>query len=301
MSIFVSLAAYRELELRTTIQSALDNAKDPSSIHFGVFSQADDEEFIDVSDISNVKQERILASEAKGAGYARNMVMKMYDNQDYFLQIDSHSIFVKDWDVKIVKWYKRLEEETKNKVIISSWALPYRYDEDKNIVLNSTITHDWHWKGVMKPHYNVIIPYAGLWTADRRTMVEDYHESLCVLGGFIFASGKLVEEVPYDPRISWHGEELIFSIRSYCMGWRIYSIKENIIYHHYDRDLKRIWEDKKEEWPDINKSGIKLSLAILSLKEKGIYGINDKVQYNEYQKKAKIKIKESAEKLWKKI
>jgi hypothetical protein len=131
-------------------------------------------------------------------------------------------------------------------------------------------------------------------------MKEDYHESLCVLGGLIFASGKIVEEVPYDPRISWHGEEIIFSIRAYCLGWRIYSIKENIIYHHYDRDLKRIWEDKKEEWPDMNSSGISLSLAILSLKEKGIYGIGDKEQYEEYQKKAKIKIRESAEKLWKK-
>jgi len=300
MSIFVSLAAYRELELRTTIESAISNAKDPGSIHFGVFSQADDEEFIDVSDIPNVKQERILASEAQGAGYARSMVMNMYNNQDYFLQIDSHSIFIKDWDLKLIEWYKKLESETKNKIIISSWALPYRYDEKGSVVLNSTITHDWHWKGVMEPHYNVIIPYAGLWTADRRTMKEEYHESLCVLGGFIFSSGKLVEEVPYDPRISWHGEEIIFSIRSYCMGWRIYSIKENIIYHHYDRDLKRIWEDKKDEWPDLNRDGIKLSLAILSLREKGTYGINDKKQYEEYQRKAKIKIRETADKLWKK-
>lgn len=301
MSIFISLAAYRELELRTTIESALNNASQPEALFFGVFSQADDHEFVDVSDMQNVIQERVLASEAKGAGYARNKVMNMYSGQDYFLQIDSHSIFVKNWDIKIIEWYKKIQSETKNnKIIISSWALPYRYDTDGNIVLNSTITHDWHWKDSMSPHYNVIVPYAGVWTAERRKMEDEFHESLCVLGGFIFADGSLVKEVPYDPRISWHGEEIVYSVRAYCKGWRIYSIKDSLIYHHYDRDLKRIWDDKKGDWSEMNNLSIKTSLGILAMKEKSKYAIADEKQYWEYQQKAGIKIKKKALELWKK-
>lgn len=301
MTIFVSLAAYRELELRTTIESAILNAKYPNQIYFGVFSQADDNEFIDVSDMINVTQERVLASEAQGAGYARNKVMKMYSGQDYFLQIDSHSIFVKDWDIKIVEWYSRIQKETNNKkIIISSWALPYRYDDSGEIIINSTITHDWHWKDAISPHYNVIVPYGGVWTAERIPMEEDFHESLCVLGGFIFADGSIVKEVPYDPRISWHGEEIIYSVRAYCKGWRIYSIKESLIYHHYDRDIKRIWDDKKEDWSKMNSLSIKTSLGILAMKEKGKYAIADEKQYVEYQHKAGIKIKKRALELWKK-
>ena len=301
MSIFVSLAAYRDLEVRKTIESAISNASNKNDIYFGVFSQADDHEFIDASDIPNVLQRRVPASEAKGAGYARSIAEKMYDGQDYFLQIDAHSIFVKDWDTKIISWYKRIQQETDNqKVIISSWALPYRYENGK-IILNSTITHGWHWKNKMVPHYNVLIPYNNVWTAERVEMQEDYHESLCVLGGLIFASGDIVNEVPYDPRLSWNGEEIIYSVRAYSRGWRIYSIKENLIYHHYDRDLKRIWEDKPSDWSELNRESIKTSLGILAMKERGIYGIADPLQYAEYQNKAGINLKREAAAKWRKI
>lgn len=301
MSIFISIAAYRDLEVKTTIESAINNAANKDDIYFGVFSQADDEEFIDVSDIPNVSQQRVPASEAKGAGYARSIAEKMYRGQDYFLQIDAHSIFVKDWDTKIISWYKRIQKETGNdKVIISSWALPYRY-EDGQIILNSTITHDWHWKNKMMPHYNILIPYNDVWTAERVEMDDDYHESLCVLGGLIFAAGNIVKEVPYDSRLSWNGEEIIYSVRAYSRGWRIYSIKDNLIYHHYDRDLKRIWEDKPQDWSELNRESIKTSLGILAMEEQGAYGIADAIQYSEYQKKAKINIKREAARKWRKI
>ena len=301
MSIFISIAAYRDLEVRTTIESAISNSSGENDIYFGVFSQADNHEFIDVSDIKNVKQRGVPASEAKGAGYARHMAEQFYDSQDYFLQIDAHCIFVKDWDTNLINWYKRIQSETNNdKIIISSWALPYRY-EDKKIVLNSTKTHGWHWDGKMVPHYNTIIPYNNVWTAERIPMEDDYHESLCVLGGLIFATGNLIKEVPYDKRISWNGEEIVYSVRAYTRGWRIYSVKDNFLYHHYDRDLKRIWEDKPKDWSSLNHESIKTSLAVLSMKEKGVFGIADPLQYNEYQKKAGINMKREAGAKWRRL
>jgi hypothetical protein len=297
MTIFVSLAAYREAEIRTTILSAIANAKNPEDIYFGVFAQADDDEFIDVSDIPNVRQERVLASEAKGAGYARHRAEQLYEGEDYFLQIDSHCIFMKNWDDGLVKWHRMIQKETgRDKIILSSWAMPYRY-EDGELVLNSTITHAWHWKGTIRPHYNTIVPYNGIWTAYRVPMDDEYHESFCVLGGLIFSTGNLVAEVPSDPRISWHGEEILYTLRAYTRGWRVYSIKDAYIYHHYDRDLKRIWDDNAN-WRKFNHESITTSYKILSLNEDSIYGIGDISEYMEYQQRTNTDMLKEATKKW---
>ena len=55
-------------------------------------------------DHPDVRTRFIPHQEAKGVGYARNLIQQeLFIDEDYFLQIDSHSRAIKDWDKILIK------------------------------------------------------------------------------------------------------------------------------------------------------------------------------------------------------
>jgi hypothetical protein len=287
MSIFISLASYREPELLFTIESALKNADKPQDLHFGVYSQVNEGEHPDLSHIPNITEIVVPASEARGPGYARAQVMKMFDDQDYFLQVDAHSIFAKSWDTKVVNLYNKIRNETRNdKVIISFWGKPYMRDFDTNeVILDKYQNGNWD---VNVPHYTELVRYKESWIGSRVEIPKsmNYHESACALGGFIFADKRIVDEVPYDEDIAWTGEEIMFSVRAYTRGWKIFSPRMLLLYHNYERhDNPRVWNDKPQNWKEYEEKGRRKMYEAMTLKLDGTYGIGDKDLYREFQDK----------------
>ena len=73
MTILVHLPAYREPELIPTIESALENAKNPERIHFGICRQFNPEDEFDnvdkYRDDPRFKIKDIPYEEAKGLAY----------------------------------------------------------------------------------------------------------------------------------------------------------------------------------------------------------------------------------------
>ena len=71
------------------------------------------------------------------------------------------------------------------------------------------------------------------WTAERvefsdaKRLLPEL--STTILAGFIFTYGKIVEEIPYDPEISFFGEEICFAVRAWTRGWDIYSPSKKTI------------------------------------------------------------------------
>jgi hypothetical protein len=296
-SIFMSLASFREPELRDTILSALENAKHPENVHFGVYSQADGDEHPDLSDIPNLVECVVPASEARGPGYARAQVADLYGGQDYFLQIDAHSVFPKDWDEKTIKLYKRIQKEQKQKkVIISFWGKPYRRDKNNKIILNeyestkipkNGIPQAGKWQ-VNEPHKTECAPYNGVWIGGRTPLEKDekyYGESAVALGGFIFATADIIDDVPYDPQIAWHGEEFGFSLRAYTHGWKIYSPREVLLYHNYERHGNpRVW-DNNPEWDLMQTKGKeRIYNMILKPGNQGKFGVGSAELLKQYCK-----------------
>jgi hypothetical protein len=54
-----------------------------------------------------------------------------------------------------------------------------------------------------------------------------------VAGGCLFAPGRLVDEVPYDPRLYFHGEEQAFALRAWTRGWDIWHVPGTPLFHLY--------------------------------------------------------------------
>lgn len=57
-----------------------------------------EEVIAECSQMCQIKVDRVNFKDAKNAYYARTRVQKLYDEEEYSLQIDSHMRMVKGWD-----------------------------------------------------------------------------------------------------------------------------------------------------------------------------------------------------------
>jgi hypothetical protein len=109
-----------------------------------------------------------------------------------------------------------------------------------------------------------------------------------VLAGFIFASGELIKEVPYDPEISFFGEELCFAVRAWTKGWDIYSPCVKILYHFYTREgYSKIWKDRnlrEISWKELELISKIKQEKVLCGYEDGVYGVGNVRPIEEYEK-----------------
>ena len=289
MSIFISIASYRDPELVRTIKSAIDNADNPDELHFAVVSQEMEKHQPDLSWVPNLTFIKMHPKEARGAGLARSVAMNNYTNQDYFLQIDSHTMFVPHWDTVCIDELTKAQEIANNKkVILSYFPPPFHIDNnDKiSIVTNSKTQPAYPTK--QKPK----LTKRNEWTAERIEFTDRHRAlpeaSTTVLGGFIFTLGQIVEEVPYDPEISFFGEELCFATRAWTRGWDIYSPSKVILYHFYLRSgYVKIWRDKnlrKISWKELEEISKKKQARVLCGIEDGIFGLGNVRDISEYEK-----------------
>jgi hypothetical protein len=287
VTIFISIASYRDPELERTIHSALDNAVNPQDLHFGVMLQEFEKFAPDLSWVPNLTLKTVHPKMARGAGYARAEIIPMYSGQDYFLQIDSHTIFEKNWDQLCIDQYKKAQDLSKNnKIILSYFPPPFYVESNKQISIIKNSKTQLPYATKQKP----MLTKRGEWTAERVKLSNKNlpEESTTILAGFVFASGELIKEVPYDPEISFFGEELCFAIRAWTRGWDIYSPCVTIVYHFYVREgYSKVWKDRnlrEISWKELELLSKEKQKRVLCGIEGGIWGAGSTRTLAEYEK-----------------
>ncbi|MEE9414269.1 MAG: GlcNAc-transferase family protein, partial [Acidimicrobiales bacterium] len=129
--IFVAIAAYRDPELRLTIESCIENADDPSRLTFGVCLQyeVDGPRSVRADCLDNVDAAiRLLRypfQRSKGGCWARHLTQSLYDGERYTLQIDSHSRMEPSWDTDLIAMMNAFPGD---KPLISSFPMLYTRD-----------------------------------------------------------------------------------------------------------------------------------------------------------------------------
>jgi hypothetical protein len=286
VTIFISIASYRDPELERTIHSALDNAANPQDLHFGVMLQEFERFAPDLSWVPNLTLNTIHPKMARGAGYARAQIIPMYSGQDYFLQIDSHTIFEKNWDKLCIDQYKKAQEiSNNNKIILSYFPPPFYVEPNKQISIIKNSKTQLPYATKQKP----MLTKRGEWTAERVKLSNKNlpEESTTILAGFVFAAGELIQEVPYDPEISFFGEELCFAIRAWTRGWDIYSPCVTIAYHFYTREgYSKVWKDRnlrEISWKELEAISKEKQKRVLCGIEGGIWGAGPVRTITEYE------------------
>lgn len=259
-SIFVSVASFRDAELTNTIYHLLSQAKDLSKIHVCVLSQDEDdkhpklENIFDLFGVLDYTYKKINYQDSSGVGYARNYIQDFIKPEhDFFFQIDSHSMFVQDWDQMLIEDYKKCLNVWGKEIILTSYPLGYDYDEYGN-TYPSKSENPTAVKVVLSDNKNLRYgcQYTG-YVGEEFGMITGY---FCA--GMVFGKTEFFLSTRYDPNIYFNGEEQTLSIRFYEKGINLIAPPRNYIYHDYSgKKRKRQWDGEQEKHIKLDQASVK--------------------------------------------
>ncbi|MEM7584915.1 MAG: GlcNAc-transferase family protein [Acidobacteriota bacterium] len=240
--IFVAIAAFTDPELPRTLRDALDNARAPDRLRFGICWQADPERPIDVSEFRDrpaIRWVDTTIHDSQGGPWARNICQSLWRGEPYTLQIDSHMKFEPDWDARLVEM---LEALPVHKAVLTMNAPLFWYDEagrlhrNRDMGVPTTRVSSWDAGGGWAPWFDFGPPNQ-----------QQPGRTRFINGNFAFSRGQWILEVPQDPAHYYWGEEFNVTLRSYTWGWDFFLPSEVVAWHQmHPTAPRRHWEHGEE-------------------------------------------------------
>lgn len=290
MTIFISIASYRDPLLHTTVLDAYAKAAHPESLIFGIVDQSNEGETIRLSEIpfrQQIRYHRVDPIYARGACWARSVAQSLWAGEDYYFQIDSHTLFEQDWDKVLIDYYTTLKQHHPKPVIS---AYPHAFE-----VLNNDIGQLKQTKftgcltlvagdafvGPTEMYVHTTASILGY-----STPVHGY----LISGNYLFTNGTVVEQVPYDPFLFFSGEEHSLALRLWTHGYNIFHVPNVPIYTHYGRDYRTtMWSDNLEaqrpiKWWQLDMRSKSRLADVVTGKDVGKYGLGTDRTLDEYIK-----------------
>ena len=275
MSIFVSIAAYRDPELVATVRDCREKAADPDALRFGICWQHDsDDAPLPWKEDPCVKVIDVDARESQGACWARSQVQRLYDGEDYYLQLDSHHRFAYGWDKRALEC---LSLTPSPRPILTGYPTPFTPGEPDQLqkevyrLIFDRFTDD----GIAMPK------------AEEIPRGTESVGGAFLAAGFLMAPGRFVKDVPYDPELYFEGEECTLAIRAFTHGYDLFYPPEIIVWHEYERKQKpKHWDDHAlwHERDARSKAKIRRFLTEPMLDGYGVaYGLGLERTFGEYE------------------
>ena len=302
-TVFVSVASYRDKICPTTVESIYQNAAHPEKIFVGICQQ---NEVGDVDCIEKglenmprykhqVRVVRLKHHEARGPTYARFLCSTLFNGEEYYLQIDSHCKFIKNWDTLLIKMIKDLQASGIPNPVLSHYTPNYDdYSENpdpKSPV--TTICKAWF------TDQNLISLEGAGWVEPKNLPMPNAY----IAAGMFFAESRFLQDIPFDPELDFLfiGEELLLSARFYTNGWDIFTPSRNTIFHLYTREKDpKFWDNKHIE-SDVASEKVRYLLGLVPNDKKltnrqkhylKIYGLGESRTLEEYFEFAGINVKD---------
>ena len=287
MKIFIQVASYRDPQLITTIKSALENAKKPENLVFGIARQYHEEDgFDNLDEYRNDNRFRIIDipyTESKGACWARNQIQQLYKNEEYTLQIDSHMRFEKNWDDEFIKMIVDLQSKGYNKPLLTGYVSSFDPDNDPN----GRIKEPW------RMVFDRFIPEGAVFflpeTIPNWNNLTEPVTARFYSAHFCFTLGKFSVEVQHDPEFYFHGEEISIAARAYTHGYDLFHPHKVLIWHEYTRKGRvKQWDDDGD-WVNKNNKAHKKNRSLFGMDNEdeldfGKYGFGEERTLRDYEK-----------------
>lgn len=253
--IFISIASYRDSELIHTLDDMITQSACAQSLHIGICWQCEEDIFIFLNQGMHLTQQhlhngfnlyvfsyknaviQVISVHyylSQGACWARHLAESLYDNEEFFLQIDSHCRFVPSWDSQMIEMLENLTAQSP-KPVITGYPPGYQPDkpDEKSTHLVRIIFRSFSSKKILQLSPLVI-----------KSTVSSPIRGSYIAGGFIFSFGHFVTDVPNDPQIFFEGEEISMSVRAFTHGYDVYHPDRILLWHFYGRgEHAKIWSD----------------------------------------------------------
>jgi len=294
MKIFIQIASYRDPQLIPTIESALENAKRPKNLVFGIARQFHPEDgFDNLDNYRSDKRFRILDipyTESKGVCWARNQVQQLYKDETYTMQIDSHMRFEKNWDDEFIKMIKQLQKNGHPKPLLTGYVSSFDPDNDPQ----GRVKEPW------RMAFDRFIPEGAVfflpetlpgWQGMKNPVTSRFYSA-----HFCFTLGEFSNEVQHDPEYYFHGEEISIAVRAYTHGYDLFHPHKVLIWHEYTRKGRtKQWDDDRE-WHIRNNASHKKNRQLFGMDgeemiDMGKYGFGSVRTLEDYEKYSGLNFK----------
>jgi len=289
-SIFIQIPSYRDWELPKTVSDAINKASGQHELYFGIhncllFSK----EVVKPESTVNwahIKYEESIAPKNIGLQKARYIANEFYDGEDYYLQIDSHMRFVKDWDLKAIKIIEDYISYGIQNPLITMYPPSYRYADDGETEIFDIYTSLTRILFTENPNQfkETLIP-----TQTAYQIPDGCVYTASTSGGFIFTLGSFANIKP-NQKIAFWGEEPLIAARAFTHGFDLVVPTEYLAYHLYASNqsfekIRRnhVWKDFFKEWsPLLTLSNIEYKI-IFTENRIGSNGFGDKRSLRDYE------------------
>ncbi len=235
--ILVAIASYRDRDIAKTVLSALTQAAHPEHLRFAICHQFDDETrdlLAPWVDDPRFQIDAVPHQLSDGACWARHRTFGAYDDEPFLLQIDAHTRFAARWDVRYVEMLTSIDADLP---LLTSYPPGFKVDTDGRATYDLEV-------GVQALVIEALND--DLTTRQKTDVVADRSAPIpspSVAAGQIFTLGRFCCDVPYDPKLYFNGEEISLAARAFTSGYDLYAPNENLIWHRYDHDEPKHWDD----------------------------------------------------------
>lgn len=294
MKIFISIASYQDPLLKATIYSAYNNAENPKDLIFGICDQSASPLDISTFEFSDqFKYDHVEPVNSEGPCWARSRIQEQFNNEDYYLQIDSHMQFEINWDTYLINYLERIRA-----INLPSHQLPIItcYPRAFNVIDLK--------EGKFELNNNEVRTDAISYRKDSMFIKENFSRQIgsiatqeishgyLIAAGCLFSTGEFVKEIPYDSDYYFYGEEISLMIRAFTRGFGIFHIQSLPIFHLYAEltniERKLHWnedEDTKREvkWHQREGKSINKLKKLLNDEITGVFGLGASKSLKDYE------------------
>lgn len=282
-TIYIAIPSLDDVELVPTVLNAFSAATHPDRIFVGVSLLAKDKwrekDFIKATSKykNNIRFEYIhLDKKTKHrlfVGDGRVRAKAMYSGEDYFLQVDAHTMFETGWDVDLIDAHTRACEFVNNdKVVLTAYSGYYAHDMDgkrffcdiekREMVENGWLHCPYYVSGLFYhdtiPRWDLIPPHI-MKTLEPGTFVPVIKFN----ANFAFSSGEFANNSGLYENAEFFEEEVLQTINLIKLGYTlVYPVFKNPIIGHlygtyiragHGRRLSKVdYIDKGEDVQAIN-------------------------------------------------
>jgi hypothetical protein len=292
MKFFISIAAYRDPELAPTLRHCLQQARYPDALRFGIcWQHAPEEAAPDAFDDTRVRVIDVPWQESRGACWARAAIMSLWDNEAYFLQLDSHHRFADGWDARLLAM---AEQTSASKPVLTTYGSPYTPDAATLPAGEPfRIEFDRFSEDGIPMFCPGVLPGWQERTRPARARFISAH--------MLFAPASFIEDVPYDPDLYFTGEEITLAIRAYTHGYDLFHPQQHILWHEFSRQYRvKHWDDHvhargiRHAWHERDASSRARIRRLFDGADLGRFGLGTQRSQADYEAYAGLSLKHSA-------
>ena len=253
-TIYISIASNDDIEILKTVENAISSADNSENIFIGIslldksnkiFKKIDRA----YKDNKNVSYEYINLNKNSisemGTGKGRHRALQMYSDQDFVLQIDSHTMFLDGWDTLLLSLFDEFKSIYENDKFVLTGYLPrYTYNKYGNrISIRTKLFYPFF---VPEEFYLNKIPKWETVDVDMSSYGK-FIPSVKFNGGFAFGGKEFINNTGLYKDSIFYDEEMIQSINLIAsdMALVFANINNFPLHHLYTDDVNEYGGDRE--------------------------------------------------------